>query len=130
MKLGYLDTMKAFEKLDGFKFTFEKGEFNEHQLKGAEAAAEAFDLDPTVIYNKENLRSSLMVAVANSPAAEIHENLLDILKSHLSSGSLVINIAKDLQSKEADSIFITKQAYRLLTKEVQAANFLIKTGIL
>ena len=130
MQLGYLDAMKSYDKYDGTKYTFEKGEFNDHELKGAEAAADAFDLNPTVIYNKENLHSSLMIAVANSPAAEVHDNLLDILKSQLSSGSLVINIAKDLQRKEADSIFLTKQAFKILTKEVQAANFLINTGII
>lgn len=130
MRLGYLDAMKSYDKYDGSKYTFEKGEFTDHQLKGAEAAADTFDLDPTIIYNKENLHSSLMIAVANSPAAEIHDNLLDILKSQLSSGSLVINIARDLQRKEADSIFLTKQAFRLLTEEIQAANYLIRRGII
>lgn len=130
MRLGYLDAMKSYEKYDGSKYTFEKGEFNPHQMKGAEAAAAAFDLDPTIIYTQESLKSSLMIAVANSPAAEIHDNLLDILKSQLSTGGLVINIARDLQSREADSIFLTKQAFRLLTEEIQAANFLIKNGIL
>jgi NTE family protein len=122
--------MKSYEKYDGSKFTFEKGTFNSHELKGAEAAADVFDLDPTIIYDRETLHGSLMVAVANSPAAELHDNLLDILKSQLSPGGLVINIAKDLQSKEADSIFLTKQAFKLLTREVQAANFLINTGII
>ncbi len=129
MRLGYLDTMRSFEKYDGTKYTFKKGEFNDHQLKGAEAAADAFELDPTIIYDKEALSSGLLLAVANSPAAEIQENLLDILRSQLSTGGLVINIAKDLQRKEADSIFLTKQAFRLLTKEIQAANFLITSGI-
>ncbi len=130
MRLGYLDAMKSYEKYDGIKFTFEKNTFNSHELKGAEAAADVFELDPTVIYDREILHNSLMVAVANSPAAEIHDNLLDILKSQLSPGGLVINIAKDLQSKEADSIFLTKQAFKLLTREIQAANFLINTGII
>ena len=129
MRLGYLDAMKSYEKYDGVKYTFEKGIFNAHQLKGAEAAASVFELDPSVIYNEETLKSSLMVAVANSPAAEIQDNLLDILKSKLSTGGLVLSIARDLQKKEADSIFLTKQAFRLLTEEIQAANYLINIGI-
>ena len=129
MRLGYLDTMKSYDKYDGSKYTFEKDEFNSHELKGAEAAADAFYLDPTVIYNKEQLHSSLMVAVANSPAAEIHDNLLDVLKSQLSTGGLILNIARDFQRKDADSIFLTKQAFKLLTREIQAANFLINSGI-
>ena len=129
MRLGYLDTMKSYEKYDGIKYTFEKGQFTPHQLKGAEAAASVFELDPTVIYTGETLKAGLMVAVANSPAAEIHDNLLDILKSQLSTGGLVLNIARDLQKKEADSIFLTKQAFRMLTEEIQAANFLINSGI-
>ena len=33
MKLGYNDTLKVFGKLDGFKFTFEKGEISEYSKK-------------------------------------------------------------------------------------------------
>lgn len=130
MRLGYLDAMKSFEKYDGSKFTFEKDIFNTHQLKGAEAAADAFDLDPTVIYTRETLKNSLMVEIANSSAAEFYEKPLESLKDQLSSASLVIHIANDLQKKEADSIFTGRPAFHILKEEIQAANFLITAGII
>ena len=130
MRLGYLDTMKAFEKIDGFKFSFEKDSFNTHDLLGADAAADAFGLDPSVIYNKAALLESLQVGVANSPIADTGAVLLEDIKSHFTPGALVEFIAEDFHKKEADSIFLTKPAWNLLKKEIQAANFLIKMGIL
>ena len=130
MRLGYLDTMKAFEKYDGFKFTFEKDIFNEHQLFGADAAADAFGLDPLVIYNKATLIERLQIEVANSPVSDVKTLPLENLKDHLGSKALVTFIAIDLQKREADSIFLSRPAFNLFKKEIQAANFLINLGIL
>lgn len=130
MRLGYLDTMKSFEKYDGFKFTFKKGIFNEHQLFGADAAADAFGLDPLIIYSKEELTEKLQLEVANSPLADVNMLQPESLKEHLGSKTLVTFIAMDLQKKESDSVFLSRPAFNLLKKEIQAANFLIKLGIL
>lgn len=130
MRLGYFDTMKAFEKLDGFKYTFEKDIFNQHQLLGADAAADAFNLDPTVIYTKELLLEKLQLGVANSPIADAGIVLLEDIKNHFTPGALVEFIASDIHKKDADSIFLTKAAFNLLRKEIQAANFMIRMGIL
>ncbi len=130
MRLGYLDAMKSFEQYDGSKYTFEKDVFSSHQLMGAEAAADAFELDPTIIYNKENLKSALMLEVANSAAAEFHENRLEALKEQFSAAAIVMYIANDLQKRESDSIFLNRPAFRILKEEIQAANFLITTGII
>ena len=130
MRLGYLDAMKSFGKYDGSKYTFEKDTFTDHQLKGAEAAAEAFGLNPEVVYNKESLKNSLMLEIANSAAAEFHGNRLEALKEQLSPAARIIYIANDLQKRESDSLFISRQAFRLLKTEIQAANFLISTGII
>ena len=42
MKLGYNDTLKTFGKLDGFKFTFEKGDILKHSKKIAPKIEELF----------------------------------------------------------------------------------------
>lgn len=130
MRLGYLDALKEYDMFDGFKYTFHKGIFNQHQLIGADAAAEAFGLDPTVIYDETLLKEKLQLEVANSPVAEIGITQLEGIQERFSTEALVIFIAMDLQKKEADSIFLTKPAFNLLRDEIQAANFLIKLGIL
>ncbi len=130
MRLGYLDALKAFEMIDGFKFSFQKGIFNKHQLLGADAAADAFELDPTVIYDEGSLKERLQLEVANSPIAEIGITNLEDIRDHFKTGSIVTYIAMDLQKKEADSIFLSKPFFNMLQSEVQAANFLIKLGIL
>ena len=111
MRLGYLDAMKSFEQIDGFKYSFEKDTFTLHDLLGADAAADAFNLDPSVIYDKAALLEKLQIGVANSPIAD--------------NGVVIL---EDI--KEADSMFLTKPAFNLLRNEIQAANFMIKMGIL
>lgn len=130
MRLGYLDAMKSFEQIDGFKYSFEKDTFTLHDLLGADAAADAFDLDPSVIYDKAALLEKLQIGVANSPIADNGVFILEDIKTHFSTGALVGFIAADLHKKEADSIFLTKPAFNLLRNEIQAANFMIKMGIL
>lgn len=131
MRLGYLDAMKALDKLDGFRYTFKKGIYSRHHLMGADAAAEAFELDPLIIYDETSLRDSLLLAVANSPIADYDGIvMLENIKEHFSPAALATFIAEDLHKKEANSIFLTRPAFNMLQKEIQAANFLIKTGIL
>lgn len=53
MRLGYLETMKAFHAFDGLRYTFIRGEMDKRSLSTAEEAAEIFGLDPKIIYSKE-----------------------------------------------------------------------------
>lgn len=129
MRLGYLDALKSYKIYDGIKYTFRKGIFDRHQLLGAEAAAKAFKLDPTVIYDEKNLREKFQLEIANSSIADFNITRLENIKEQLTPSSLVIHIALDLQKKEADSIFMNKPAFNLLKKEIQAANFLISFQI-
>lgn len=130
MRLGYLDTMKSYDIYDGSKYTFEKNIFPYHQLSGAEAAANAFDLDPTIVYNGSSLKKQLQLAIANMPAASTGSIRFEDLKDYLSSASLIIYIADDLQKKESDSIFLSRPALNLMRNEILAANFMIKQGLL
>lgn len=130
MRLGYLDTLKSYEIYDGIKYTFKKDIFNQHQLLGADAAATAFGLDPTVIYDEKHLIENLQLEIANSFIADFNVTPLEEIKEHLTPSSLVMHIAQDLQKKEASSIFMSKPAFNLLKEEIQAANFLIQLGVL
>ncbi|HWQ79378.1 MAG TPA: patatin-like phospholipase family protein, partial [Anaerovoracaceae bacterium] len=46
MRLGYLDTLKAFHVYDGNYYSFVKGEFDLRKIKGAEATGFIFEMDP------------------------------------------------------------------------------------
>lgn len=80
IRLGYLDTMKAFNVFSGKKYTFIKGEFAKRGLAEADAAAAAFELDPTFIYSKEILDIKLAKAIEEEKAKPWHEEIKDTIK--------------------------------------------------
>ena len=63
IRLGYLDTLKAFGFFDGSYYAFAKGEINKRSMKSAEAAARIFELDPQILYTKDFFRRRLTTAV-------------------------------------------------------------------
>ena len=65
MRLGYLDTMKVYGVFDGDYYTFARGTFDKITLKGADAAAKIFELDPCLIYTKEHFLPALRQAMEN-----------------------------------------------------------------
>lgn len=130
MRLGYLDAMKSYEIYDGMKYTFQKNIFNRHQLLGADAAANSFELDPTIIYDEKKLMDNLQLEIANSSIADFTITRLEDIKDQFTTSSLVIHIAIDLQKKGANSMFMSKPAFYLLKEEIQAANFLIQSRII
>ena len=66
MRLGYQDAMKAFGVYDGDYYTFIKGDIPKAQLKGADAAAKIFELDPMILYSESTLLETLGPEVAAS----------------------------------------------------------------
>lgn len=127
MRLGYLDAMKAFSAFDGYKYTFTKGELTPHQMAGAEAAAELFELSPEPIYSQKTLHSALTQAISKTAAPELNDmRTIQEALQKLNHRTLVLYIAKDLKEKEEDSIFTGRSAFKLLKKEIQAANYLLR----
>ena len=63
LRLGYLDTMKAFDIFDGEYFTFIKGCFDKRTLKRADRAAKIFELDPLILYQKDVFMEKIADAV-------------------------------------------------------------------
>lgn len=131
IRLGYLDTLKAFGIFDGEKFTFAKGSIKKHQYAGAEAAAAIFKLDPTLIYTRDTFLWNLSLAVSQTPSPDI-QNLhsIDAALKKLNPATLVLYIARNLKEKEADSIFTSRHTFRLLPEEISAANFLVQSGLI
>lgn len=133
LRLGYLDAMKELGVFSGSKYTFVKGEFTEHQLSGAEAAALIFQLDPCILYTKKTLRQHLALAISRTelPKPEgLHspEAVLQALR-RLGKGTLVLYIARNLREKQADSIFAGPALFKVLKEEILAANYLLQSSI-
>lgn len=141
MRLGYADAMKAFGVYDGEAYTFIKGEIEKRHLKGAEAAAKIFELDPLILYGKNTLLEHLSHSVSkvNSGAKSI-KSALDVLmasitnkdKNTLDLGAfksanrklLTVAIAKDIESNGISSVFLNKYALRIAHDEILAARFI------
>lgn len=130
IRLGYLDTMKAFGLFSGQKYTFKKEDFTSHQLQGAESAAEIFKLDPCLIYGRQQLSHKLAQAAAQTepPITDDIHRVEDALRK-LNQATLVLYIAQELREKGASSIFTHRNAFRLLKHEISAANYLLREQV-
>lgn len=137
MRLGYLETMRCFEKYDGIRYTFKKHTFTPHQLIGADNAAYILGVDPCHIYDKATIITAMKERLNT---IRIPDNYNDIepleIPSRISALSenirdngiharFLIHIAKDLKKKQENSLFLQPALFNLLENEVQAANFLV-----
>ena len=136
MKLGYLDTMKEFDRLEGIKYTFRKGVFTEHQLEGADAAACILKLDPRTAYSHDDLNSALNAKLATMVLPGENTDLMELIESIKKDPTqirvrpqLLLYITESLQKDGACSIFLQPAVFRLLEDEIQAANYLINEGL-
>ncbi|MDO4485415.1 MAG: patatin-like phospholipase family protein [Bacillota bacterium] len=136
MKLGYLDTMKEYKKLDGIKYTFDKGVFTKHQLEGADAAACVLKLDPCTVYSHDSLNLALNTKLGAMVMPGEKTDLMELIESIKKDPSqirlrpqLLLIIADNLKKDGADSIFLQQHVFKLLEDEVQAANYLINEGL-
>lgn len=145
MRLGYLDAMKAYGVFDGERFAFAKSTFDKTSTRMADAAAWVFDMDPCLIYTKENFLSTLSSIVSdsgseaeealhsykNSPLSMLEKGkIFKDLKSIANNHVLTFIIAYSIKEKGADSIFLTRAAIKILDEYVLAARFLVKFNLI
>ncbi len=74
MRLGYLETLKAFGFFEGSYFTFQKGQSRKKDLVNAEAAGRTFGLDPAILYTMDSFNRKLQETV-ESYALEVRQDL-------------------------------------------------------
>lgn len=135
MTLGYLDTMRHFGKYDGYRYTFEAGEFNSHQLIGADSAAFILKLDPCRIYSEAALMEALKSAISSYdiPAGHVKGYFKGSLKDSPGNAKLrahlLLYIAVSLKEEEEKSMFMQPALFKALREDVQAANFLVMRGL-
>ena len=74
IRLGYLETLKAFGFFSGSYFTFAKHSRKRGELLSAEAAGRIFGLDPGILYTTDSFDRALFSA-ANAYAALVKQDL-------------------------------------------------------
>lgn len=114
MRLGYLDMMRDAGWYRGKRYAFADEAMTDHDIMGAEAAAEVFDLDPLTVYDRGSVIKALQDGLSMKTGAR---------------QGLVLHIAESLGRDEADSPYIQPGAYDILEEQVKAANFLVKSGL-
>ncbi|MBQ7245439.1 MAG: patatin-like phospholipase family protein [Firmicutes bacterium] len=147
LRLGYLDTMRAFNVYDGKSYSFIKGEFDKKDLAYADAAANIFEIDPLILYSKETFLAALEDAVITAKhelAGSIKESkslikrgfslddatgdlrkIREILKSANKKSSTLF-MATDMKNHGEKSIFNHQYAHRILGEQIGAARFINK----
>ncbi|GAB1476394.1 hypothetical protein MASR2M70_12280 [Bacillota bacterium] len=146
IRLGYLDTLKAFDFFDGHYYAFSKGELNKKRIAGAEAAGRIFEMDPLLLYTADSFNRRIESAIGTYlKASEAEQNSFQSrLKEHKSSKEPLIAILKKSNQKLI-TIMIADQlkskpemAYSLLAKPVallfkdesKAAAYLVKEKLI
>jgi len=127
MRLGYLDAMKAFQRLDGSRFTFEKDAFSKKNIPRADAAADTFGLDPLEIYDEQKLTGQLVPLVLDAQVALRKKPTPFQL---LSEGMRVVYIAERVRDSRRENLLLGLDFLRPYVKELLAADYILKTGIL
>lgn len=127
MRLGYLDAMKAFHQLEGSRFTFKKGAFSKKNISRADAAADAFGLDPLEIYDDQKLTARLVAPVLD---AQISLRRKPTPFQLLSEGMRVVYIAEKVRDSRRQNLLLGLDFLRPYVKELLAADFILRTNML
>lgn len=127
MRLGYLDAMKAFDQLDGNRFTFKKGAFTKKNISRADAVADAFGLDPLEIYDEKMLIAALAGPVVD---AQVSLKRKPIPFQLLSEDLRVVYIALRLRDSRRENLLMGLDFLRPYVKELLAADFILRACLL
>ncbi len=143
MRLGYLETLKAFGAYDGTYYSFFKGQLDRRTLKSAEAAARIFELSPAVLYRKELFALRLWEAIAKyereqdselqTAAAQLTEAFWDSVvrvAKQLNSRTITLLAAQGIKKEGRQKDLILSRPIRsLFDDEVRAALWLVREGL-
>jgi len=86
-RLGYLDALKAFDVLEGYRYAFARGHADKRSMRSCEFAARAFELNPEYIYTKQSFQNQLAQAIGQYE--ESKESELEDLRSAIRRLSLL-----------------------------------------
>lgn len=134
IRLGYLETMKAFQKYDGESYTFEKNVFDVREIKEVDALGKIFNLDPTEIYSRDSFDDALKPKLLETQISfrKLERGILDkrdlsaFLGGKIPDDLLVVLISESIKQKGVDSIFLTRAALSTLRPQIFSARYIMK----
>lgn len=110
IKLGYNDTLKKFNKLEGKKYTFKKGSIEKNKKKYLETYQYIFE---SIMQNKKTIENfKKLIKITPSQKEQILDKIM--LK-------LIESLAKDLNLDET-KIYSIKKFNKLLKRKVKTEN--------
>lgn len=145
IRLGYLDTLKAFGFYDGNLYCFLKGEWAKRDLALAESAGKIFELPPNHLYTKDIFEHRLTEAVASYRKDTEREfsifrrqlkqlrlqrkPLLDLL-GKWNEKTITLLILDYLKEHPVNrNALLSKSVLTFFKKEAQAAGYLFRKGL-
>lgn len=147
MEYGYLETMKAFHKLDGEKYFFKKNTIPENLLPMADSCADVFHCDRKQIYTEAMLLDDLkmkvldsQIALKKSPFSNLSvqdiQNPLILkrrifnISKKLTRRTMTVYIAEKILEKGKNSTFYHVPLLEIFSREIKAAEYLISRNLL
>ena len=134
MRLGYLDTLKAYGILSGNYYAFPAKEMGKRDLIAGELAAKVFELNPEIIYTKQSLDEAIsrkikpLLAKKSSLKIELTtlKNFAKEIVTQKDGEELVtILIASELKKPHPNPLLETKPVRKVLGDYITAARYLI-----
>lgn len=134
MRLGYLDTMKAYGVLSGEYYAFPAREMGKRDLHAADLTAKIFELDPTIIYTKksldEALRKKIAPLVAKKEDLKIEFSSLknfakEIVTKKDGEEIVTLLIAGELKKAQPNPLIDTRPVAKVLGDYITAARYLV-----
>lgn len=151
INLGFLDALKTYDILQGEYYTFPRGEFDKKTLRDADAAAKVFELNPEIIYKRDNLNKILKeeieklkkytdvpswkeipkdMSLRKAFFKEKAQDHLAIFKEGLLDSVLAIAIAQGMKDYPEVSEFFTRRGIKNINSDhVSCAHYLLKAGL-
>lgn len=138
LRYGYLDGLKAFNKLDGSIYAFKKNTFAQDDLFAVDCASAIFGANKEEVYIPQTLHEELKLKLLDVQIA-LHKNPLKLngpmaklgnISDKIDSATLVVYIAEDLRNNGSNSKFYNKLVKDFLTKEIAVAQYLVDKNLL
>lgn len=125
IRLGYLETLKSFDRYDGTYYTFEKGSFDEESLHDADCAAKFFGFSTEIIYDKQVLNALISRNLAHYKELTEEHNFIE---------KIITNLGKDFGNfnlgELAEKLSENPATSFLLKEDISAIKYIMKEGLL
>ena len=147
IQYGYLETMRAFHKLDGIKYFFKKDTISTELIPMADSCADVFHCDRKQIYTEAMLIDDLkmkildaQIALRKSPFTHmtiqniqnpsiLKRRIFNISKK-LTRRAMTVYIAENIQEKGKDSSFYHVPLFEIFSREIMAAEYIVAKRLL